>query len=176
MLIAARERNAFSSEGRSFLNEACSFEAPGMPFFLTQLAEHSLSLLSLQMRPSCARSLLRAPVRQLWSSVRPVPPDPILGLVARYKKDPNPKAVNLAQGAYRDADGKPFVLSSVVKAERRVLQKLAEGSTNKEYLGSEGNPDFLGASIKFAFGESSNALAENRVAAIQVRVNLKTDT
>jgi aspartate aminotransferase len=128
------------------------------------------------MRPSSARSLLRAPVRQLWSSVKPVPPDPILGLVARYKKDPNPKAVNLAQGAYRDGDGKPFVLSSVVKAERRVLQQLAEGRTNKEYLGSEGNPDFLGASIKFAFGESSNALAENRVAAIQVRVNLQTDT
>ena len=112
---------------------------------------------------------LRAPPRrQLWGAVKPVPPDPILGLVARFKKDPNPKAVNLAQGAYRDGDGKPFVLPSVVKAERRVLQQLAEGSTNKEYLGSEGNPDFLAASIRFAFGEHSNALAEKRVAAIQV--------
>ena len=96
--------------------------------------------------------------RQIWQAVKPVPPDPILGLVARYKKDPNPNAVNLAQGAYRDGEGKPFVLPSVVKAERRVAQQLNDGSINKEYLGSDGNADFLAASAKFAFGEESNAM------------------
>ena len=105
--------------------------------------------------------------RQIWASVKPVPPDPILGLVAKYKADPNPAAVNLAQGAYRDGNGKPFVLPTVVKAEGRVVRELAEGRFNKEYLGSEGNPEFLAASVKFAFGNDSNALKENRVAAIQ---------
>ena len=105
--------------------------------------------------------------RQIWQAVKPVPPDPILGLVARYKKDPNPNAVNLAQGAYRDGEGKPFVLPSVVKAERRVAQQLNDGSVNKEYLGSDGNADFLAASAKFAFGEDSNATREKRVATIQ---------
>ena len=125
----------------------------------------------LRMTSLRTRNILVAlPHRQLWQAVKPVPPDPILGLVARYKKDPNPNAVNLAQGAYRDGDGKPFILSSVVKAERRVAQQLSEGKVNKEYLGSEGNPDFLAASIKFAFGNDSNAVRENRVAAIQVPV------
>ena len=57
--------------------------------------------------------------RRLWTAVEPTPPDPILGLVARFKQDPDPRAVNLAQGAYRDDRGAPFVLPSVVKAERR---------------------------------------------------------
>ena len=59
------------------------------------------------------------------------------------------------------------MLSSVVKAERRVAQLLADGGSNKEYLGSEGNPEFLAATVKFAFGQTSNALKENRVATIQ---------
>ena len=46
------------------------------------------------VRPFLARA---ATQRSIWQSVKPVPPDPILGLVARYKKDPNPNAVNLAQ-------------------------------------------------------------------------------
>lgn len=130
---------------------------------MLRAVQRSTRLIPLALRPAKHHW----PSRQLWAAVKPVPPDPILGLVARYKKDPNPNAVNLAQGAYRDGNGKPFVLSSVVKAEKRVAQQLADGSTNKEYLGSEGNADFLVATVKFAFGEHSNALNEKRVAAIQ---------
>lgn len=43
------------------------------------------------------------------------PPDPILGVTEAYKRDPNPKKINLGVGAYRDDHGKPFVLSSVKK-------------------------------------------------------------
>lgn len=32
-----------------------------------------------------------------------------------YKKDPNPKKINLGAGAYRDDNGKPYVLPSVKK-------------------------------------------------------------
>lgn len=41
------------------------------------------------------------------------PPDPILGVTEAYKKDANPKKINLGVGAYRDDNGKPFVLPSV---------------------------------------------------------------
>jgi len=41
------------------------------------------------------------------------PPDAILGVTEAYKRDTNPKKVNLGVGAYRDDSGKPFVLPSV---------------------------------------------------------------
>lgn len=41
------------------------------------------------------------------------PPDPILGVTEAYKRDTNPKKINLGVGAYRDDNGKPFLLPSV---------------------------------------------------------------
>ena len=41
------------------------------------------------------------------------PPDPILGVTENFKRDPNPNKINLGVGAYRDDNGKPFVLPSV---------------------------------------------------------------
>lgn len=43
------------------------------------------------------------------------PPDPILGVSEAFKKDTSPKKMNLGVGAYRDDQGKPFVLSCVRK-------------------------------------------------------------
>ena len=48
-----------------------------------------------------------------WSSVPMGPPDVILGITEAFKRDENPKKVNLGVGAYRDDDGKPFILPSV---------------------------------------------------------------
>lgn len=45
------------------------------------------------------------------------PPDPILGVTEAFKRDTNPKKMNLGVGAYRDDQGKPFVLSCVRKVE-----------------------------------------------------------
>ena len=41
------------------------------------------------------------------------PPDAILGVSEAFKRDSNPKKINLGVGAYRDDAGKPFVLPSV---------------------------------------------------------------
>ena len=41
------------------------------------------------------------------------PPDAILGVTEAFKKDQNPKKMNLGVGAYRDDNGQPFVLPSV---------------------------------------------------------------
>ena len=43
------------------------------------------------------------------------PPDAIFGLVEAYNKDPRPEKVSLAIGAYRDSEGKPYVLPVVKK-------------------------------------------------------------
>lgn len=41
------------------------------------------------------------------------PEDPILGVSVAFNKDTDPKKINLGVGAYRDDNGKPFVLESV---------------------------------------------------------------
>jgi aspartate aminotransferase, mitochondrial len=43
------------------------------------------------------------------------PPDPILGVTEAFKRDTNPNKMNLGVGAYRDDNGKPYVLPSVRK-------------------------------------------------------------
>lgn len=48
------------------------------------------------------------------------PPDPILGVTEAFKRDTNPKKMNLGVGAYRDDQGKPFVLNCVRKVRHNV--------------------------------------------------------
>lgn len=52
-----------------------------------------------------------------WSQVELGPPDAILGITEAYKKDSNPKKINLGVGAYRDDNGKPYVLPTVKKVD-----------------------------------------------------------
>lgn len=51
------------------------------------------------------------------------PADPILGLNTLFKNDKDPRKVNLGVGAYRDENGKPWILPSVREASKRVLEK-----------------------------------------------------
>lgn len=45
------------------------------------------------------------------------PPDAILGVTEAFKRDTNPKKINLGVGAYRDDNGKPYILPTVLKVE-----------------------------------------------------------
>lgn len=54
------------------------------------------------------------------------PPDPILGVSEAFKRDSNPKKMNLGVGAYRDDQGKPFVLSCV--------RKVAQSQTTSVFM------------------------------------------
>mmetsp|Transcript_20710 Transcript_20710/g.49059 ORF Transcript_20710/g.49059 Transcript_20710/m.49059 type:complete len:426 (-) Transcript_20710:247-1524(-) len=98
-----------------------------------------------------------------WKAVPMGPADPILGLVEAFNKDTNPKKASLSVGAYRDGDGKPWVLPSVKEAERRVV----EANLNKEYAGITGLAKYAKLAIKFALGADSPALQEARVASVQ---------
>lgn len=49
------------------------------------------------------------------------PPDAILGVTEAFKKDTNPKKINLGAGAYRDDNTKPFVLPSVREVSNKGL-------------------------------------------------------
>lgn len=63
-------------------------------------------------------------------------------LTADYNKDPHKDKLNLGVGAYRDAEGKPWVLPVVLKAEAIITKDVAEGKINHEYLPIGGLPEF----------------------------------
>lgn len=58
----------------------------------------------------------------------------LFALADAFNKDKDPKKVSLGVGAYRGDDGKPFVLNTVRKAEKIVLEK----ALNHEYAGIAG--------------------------------------
>ncbi|KAI9271535.1 aspartate aminotransferase [Phascolomyces articulosus] len=98
-----------------------------------------------------------------WSNVPQGPPDAILGVTEAFKKDTDSKKMNLGVGAYRDDNGKPYVLSSVKKAEQILLDK----GLDKEYAGITGLPDFTKSAGELAFGEDSALLKDKRLAITQ---------
>lgn len=98
-----------------------------------------------------------------WSHVEMGPPDPILGVTEAFKKDTNPKKMNLGVGAYRDDAGKPYVLPSVRKAEEMIMSR----SLDKEYLPIGGMSDFCNAAARLAFGEESDVIQSKRNTTVQ---------
>ncbi|KAJ9082934.1 aspartate transaminase aat1 [Entomophthora muscae] len=98
-----------------------------------------------------------------WANVPQGPPDAILGITEAFKKDNDPQKMNLGVGAYRDDQGKPFVLSCVRKAEKALLEQ----NLDKEYLGILGLADFTKGAKILAFGENSRVVKENLVSSTQ---------
>lgn len=94
-----------------------------------------------------------------WSNVEMGPADPILGVTEAFKKDTNPKKINLGVGAYRDDDGKPFVLPCVKEAEKII----SSSGLDHEYLPIGGNGKFCQAAAELAFGQQSNVIKDKTV-------------
>ncbi|KAJ5172208.1 hypothetical protein N7492_004801 [Penicillium capsulatum] len=90
-----------------------------------------------------------------------VPPqDAAFGLMADFDADPHPSKVSLIAGAYRDENGKPWVLPSVRKAK----ELLREGT--HEYLRIAGSPTFIHLAKDLIFGPVASRLEDN-LASIQ---------
>uniref|UniRef100_A0A3B3ZEG6 Aspartate aminotransferase n=1 Tax=Periophthalmus magnuspinnatus TaxID=409849 RepID=A0A3B3ZEG6_9GOBI len=98
-----------------------------------------------------------------WGGVAMGPPDPILGVTEAFKRDTNPKKMNLGVGAYRDDQGKPFVLSCVRKAEALIASK----QLDKEYLGIGGLGEFTKACAQLALGADNEVLKSSRSITVQ---------
>ena len=96
-----------------------------------------------------------------WSSIKPVPGDPILGVNVEYNKDTDPNKVNLSIGAYKDEKGDPYTLKCVSKAQA----KYAKDNPNHEYLPMGGDPNFLKHATKLAYKDDFKYF--DNIAAIQ---------
>ncbi|TFY78785.1 hypothetical protein EWM64_g5223 [Hericium alpestre] len=80
-----------------------------------------------------------------------------------FKADKDPRKINLGVGAYRDENGKPYVLSAVKKAE----EVLRAANPDKEYLPITGLADFTKNAAKLAYGKESAPLNTNSIAVTQ---------
>ncbi|WDR02426.1 aminotransferase class I/II-fold pyridoxal phosphate-dependent enzyme [Devosia algicola] len=74
--------------------------------------------------------------------------DKILALMGEYAADSRTDKIDLGVGVYKDETGVTPIMSSVKKAEARIL---ADGKT-KTYLGIAGNKAFGAAVLKAHFG------------------------
>lgn len=99
----------------------------------------------------------------MFEQIPLAPPDAILGLGEAFKKDPNPKKINLSVGVYKDAQGNTPVLESVKEAERRILA----GEKSKTYLAIEGLPDYGTRVQEMLFGSGHEIVTSRRSATAQ---------
>ncbi len=93
-----------------------------------------------------------------FSSLTTLPPDALLGLMAAYRADPRTEKYDLGVGVYKDMDGNTPILSSVKKAEARLIA----AQSTKVYEGQRGNTDFCAHVEDFVFGKDHPARAEGR--------------
>eukprot|EP00485_Elphidium_margaritaceum_P000704 CAMPEP_0202686148 /NCGR_PEP_ID=MMETSP1385-20130828/1952_1 /ASSEMBLY_ACC=CAM_ASM_000861 /TAXON_ID=933848 /ORGANISM="Elphidium margaritaceum" /LENGTH=420 /DNA_ID=CAMNT_0049340669 /DNA_START=109 /DNA_END=1372 /DNA_ORIENTATION=+ len=95
----------------------------------------------------------------LFPKIELGPKDPILGIQEAFVADPNPQKVSLGVGAYRDDDGKPWILPSVRKAETKLI---ASPDYNHEYFPIIGSAKLCKEAKKLAYGD--DAALDNMVA------------
>jgi aspartate/tyrosine/aromatic aminotransferase len=99
----------------------------------------------------------------MFETITPAPPDAILGLTDAFKKDANPKKINLGVGVYKDASGLTPVLASVKEAERRIDAT----EKTKSYLPIEGSPEYNNATLRLVFGDGHEVVQSGRAATVQ---------
>lgn len=99
----------------------------------------------------------------MLQGLQQLPPDPILGLSAACRADPNPRKVDLTIGIYMDEQG----LCPVFDAVKRAQRALVEEETTKAYLPAAGDEHFNTGIQRLVLGADSAALAEARVSSIQ---------
>jgi aspartate aminotransferase len=89
--------------------------------------------------------------------------DPILGLMAAFRADPDPRKVDLGVGVYRDDHGETPVLEAVRRAEGALIAQ----QTTKSYVGPAGNPGFNTEMQRLVFGEAHPLLKSGRLRSVQ---------
>lgn len=99
----------------------------------------------------------------MFGSVPQAPVDPILSMTQRYKADTDERKVNLGVGAYRDGNGKPFVLRVVKEVEKRMLEE----NLNKEYIPQDGLPQFYKEATRLMYGDKLVNELGDRIVGVQ---------
>lgn len=93
----------------------------------------------------------------MFGSLKALPADPILGLLAKYREDSNPHKIDLGVGVYKNEAGHTAILDCVKTAEKY----RNDHEDTKVYIGPTGSPVFNDEMSKLIFGHHK-VLLENR--------------
>jgi aspartate aminotransferase len=99
----------------------------------------------------------------VFEKLQPLAPDAIIGIMALFRQDQDPRKVDLSVGVYQDETGNTPVMACVKRAE----QALIAAQTSKTYVGIAGNPDFNRGIETVLFGADHPALRDGRIATVQ---------
>jgi aspartate aminotransferase len=99
----------------------------------------------------------------VFGTLKPLPPDAILGIMTLFRADSDPRKIDLSVGVYQDEQGRTPILDSVKRAERAVL----EAEDTKTYVAIAGNAGFNRGIEALLFGAGHPALADGRVSTVQ---------
>ena len=92
-----------------------------------------------------------------------LPADPILGLAAACRADPNPDKVDLTLGVYMNEKGVCPVFAAVQRAQHALVDR----ESTKVYMPPAGDEDFNTGIQRLVLGADSQALADARVSSVQ---------
>lgn len=95
----------------------------------------------------------------MFETLTPMPADPILGLMTKYREDTHANKVDLGVGVYKDEQGHTPILHCVKIAEQHRI----DTEETKVYIGPTGSASFNQLLGELAFGQDNPALLANRV-------------
>ena len=98
----------------------------------------------------------------MWKGIEAAPADSIFGLTEAFKKETNPRKVNLGVGVYKDNEGNTPVLRCVKTAEKMLL----ENTNTKSYLPISGDPLYAQSVQRLLFGKTSEVIEAGRAATV----------
>jgi aspartate aminotransferase len=99
----------------------------------------------------------------VFETLKPLPPDAILGIMTLFRADQHPGKIDLSVGVYQDEQGRTPVLASVKRAEQAVI----DAQQSKTYVAIAGNAGFNQGVEELLYGKDHAALAAGRVATVQ---------
>ncbi len=99
----------------------------------------------------------------MFQSLKPLPADPILGLMAAFRADTNTNKIDLGVGVYKDTAGNTPVMTSVKKAESSLLTN----QLSKTYISPTGAADYNDTVGTLLFGAKLTATLGKRRVTVQ---------
>ena len=99
----------------------------------------------------------------MFETLKPLPPDAILGIMTLFRADPHAGKIDLSVGVYQDEQGRTPVLASVKRAEQTIIEK----QDSKTYVAIAGNAGFNRGVEEILYGKDHPALTSGRVATVQ---------
>jgi len=95
----------------------------------------------------------------MFTQLKQLPADPILGLSVKFKADSNPNKIDLGAGIYKDETGQTPVLACVKTAE----QYRVDHEASKAYLGPAGSGLFNEKMTELILGAEHKVIAQKRI-------------